>query len=80
MRCSFFKRSNLRQNVPGTFQRELTLLRLPQDQLSMVDTWLEFIVSPAEHVTIIPPELDPDTAAPLLCGAVVQVRRPCRIN
>ncbi|KAF4267463.1 hypothetical protein CNMCM8714_003343 [Aspergillus fumigatus] len=33
-------------------------------------TFQQFIVSPAEHVTIIPPELDPDTAAPLLCAGI----------
>ncbi|EAW13963.1 zinc-dependent alcohol dehydrogenase [Aspergillus clavatus NRRL 1] len=33
-------------------------------------TFQQFLVSPAEHVTIIPSELAPDTAAPLLCAGI----------
>ncbi|KKK25824.1 alcohol dehydrogenase [Aspergillus ochraceoroseus] len=31
---------------------------------------IEYLVSPAAHVTKIPEELDPDTAAPLLCAGI----------
>ncbi|PYH45165.1 zinc-dependent alcohol dehydrogenase [Aspergillus saccharolyticus JOP 1030-1] len=33
-------------------------------------TFQQYIVSPANHVTIIPPELKPDVAAPLLCAGI----------
>ncbi|OJJ32144.1 hypothetical protein ASPWEDRAFT_161440 [Aspergillus wentii DTO 134E9] len=33
-------------------------------------TFQQYIVSPANHVTIIPPGLSPDTAAPLLCAGI----------
>jgi hypothetical protein len=34
-----------------------------------VNWYLEYIVSPALHVTKIPSEIPPELAAPLLCGA-----------
>ncbi|PYI17716.1 alcohol dehydrogenase [Aspergillus violaceofuscus CBS 115571] len=33
-------------------------------------TFQQYIVSPANHVTIIPPNLEPDVAAPLLCAGI----------
>ncbi|PTU19356.1 hypothetical protein P175DRAFT_0517638 [Aspergillus ochraceoroseus IBT 24754] len=33
-------------------------------------TFQQYLVSPAAHVTKIPEELDPDTAAPLLCAGI----------
>ena len=35
---------------------------------------LEYIVSPALHVTKIPKQLSPDSAAPLLCGMLTLKR------
>lgn len=65
------------KNVPGTFQRKLshTLLKLIfclVDVHLLNQTWLssEYLVSPAIHATKLPPELAPDTAAPLLCGTI----------
>lgn len=53
------------QNVPGTFQRRSLRYKI---WCKLLICCLEYIVSPARHVTRIPEQLSPDTAAPLLCG------------
>jgi hypothetical protein len=57
------------QNVPGTFQREsLSFSVIIHSIWTLLMPTSEYIVSPALHVTKIPEQLSPDSAAPLLCG------------
>lgn len=43
-------------------------LAISQRHLHTDPQCLEYLVSPAVHVTRIPSQLEPDVAAPLLCG------------
>lgn len=55
-------------SVPGTFKR---MSPSKQSRFKLTDE-AEYIVSPADFVSVIREDLKPEAVAPLLCGMLVQ--------